>query len=380
MSLKISTHWATVEIHSLATNQTVSVQITSDGETDSRVFTFADLQNPNTLLRALGGDFGGGSGGGLDLPALPTATALAQNIPWEARRVRLMVGREAVSAYRLETRVLGQPIVIDVSTLGEILRVELPGGFTAIARRMEQNLIELDHLTKKFGDLVAVNDVTLTVPRGEFFAMLGPNAAGKTTTLKILAGLMKPTAGAARVCGFDLQAQPLEARRRLAFVPDFPFLYDKLTAWEFFRFIGQLFQTPDAKIETNATGLIARFHLGEFVNLPLESLSHGTRQRVAIVSALLHDPEVFVIDEPMVGLDPQHARVVKDVLKERSLAGMTVLVSTHQLSIAEEMADRIGIIHGGKLIAVGTREELRKQSGNSGQLEEIFLTLTADGQ
>ncbi len=132
LSLKISTHWATVEIHSLATNQTVSVQITSDGETDSRVFTFADLQNPNTLLRALGGDFGGGSGGGLDLPALPTATALAQNIPWEARRVRLMVGREAVSAYRLETRALGQPIVIDVSTLGEILRVDLPGGFTAI--------------------------------------------------------------------------------------------------------------------------------------------------------------------------------------------------------------------------------------------------------
>ena len=126
--------------------------------------------------------------------------------------------------------------------------------------------------------------------------------------------------------------------------------------------------------------MISRFHLGEFAHLPLESLSHGTRQRVAIVSALLHDPEVFVIDEPMVGLDPQHARVVKDVLKERSLAGMTVLVSTHQLSIAEEMADRIGIIHGGKLIAVGTREELRKLSGTSGQLEEIFLSLTAGEQ
>jgi ABC-2 type transport system ATP-binding protein len=243
---------------------------------------------------------------------------------------------------------------------------------------MEQTVIELIHLTKKFGDLVAVNDVTLTIPRGEFFAMLGPNAAGKTTTLKLLAGLMKPTAGAARVCGFDLQAQPLEARRRLAFVPDFPFLYDKLTAWEFFRFIGQLFQTPEAKIESAATGLIARFHLGEFVNLPLESLSHGTRQRVAIVSALLHDPEVFIIDEPMVGLDPQHARVVKDVLKERSRAGMTVLLSTHELSIAEEIADRIGIINGGKLIAVGTREELRRQSGTSGALEEIFLTLTAE--
>src|SRR5208282_2066597 len=222
------------------------------------------------------------------------------------------------------------------------------------ARRMEQAVIELIHLVKKFGDLVAVNDVTLTIPRGEFFAMLGPNAAGKTTTLKILAGLMKPTSGCTRVCGFDMQKQPLEARRKIAYVPDFPFLYDKLTAWEFFRFTGQLFQMSDAKIEANANDLIARFHLAEFVNRPLESLSHGTRQRVAIVSALLHDPEVFVIDEPMVGLDPQHARIVKDVLKERSRQGATVFLSTHQLSVAEEMADRIGIMHRGRLAAVGT--------------------------
>jgi ABC-2 type transport system ATP-binding protein len=239
-------------------------------------------------------------------------------------------------------------------------------------------VIEFVNVVKKFGGLVAVNDVTLTIPHGEFFAMLGPNAAGKTTTLKILAGLMKPTSGCARVCGFDMQKQPLEARRKIAYVPDFPFLYDKLTAWEFFRFTGQLFQMSDAKIESNSNELISRFHLTDFVNRPLESLSHGTRQRIAIVSALLHDPEVFVIDEPMVGLDPQHARIVKDVLKERSLAGTTVLVSTHQLSIAEEMADRIGIIHNGKLVALGNRDELRKQSGSSGQLEEIFLSLTAN--
>jgi ABC-2 type transport system ATP-binding protein len=241
-------------------------------------------------------------------------------------------------------------------------------------------MIEFINLVKKFGDLVAVNDVTLTVPRGEFFAMLGPNAAGKTTTLKILAGLMKPTSGCARVCGFDMQLQPLEARRRIAYVPDFPFLYDKLTAWEFFRFTGQLFQMDDTRIEANAQELVARFHLDEFVNHPLEGLSHGTRQRVAIVSALLHDPAVFVIDEPMVGLDPQHARVVKDVLKERSVKGMTVLVSTHQLSVAEEMADRIGIIHNGRLIAVGNRDELRRQSGTAGPLEDIFLALTANGK
>jgi ABC-2 type transport system ATP-binding protein len=238
-------------------------------------------------------------------------------------------------------------------------------------------MIELDHLVKKFGELTAVNDVSLLIPRGEFFAVLGPNAAGKTTALKLLTGLMKPASGAARLCGFDVQTQPLEARRRLAYVPDFPFLYDKLTAWEFFRFTGQLFQFDAARIEKNARELVARFHLAEFVDRPLEGLSHGTRQRVALVSALLHDPEVLVIDEPMVGLDPQHARVVKDVLKERSRAGMTVLVSTHQLSIAEEMADRIGIMLGGRLIATGTREELRRQSGTAGALEEIYLALTA---
>lgn len=238
-------------------------------------------------------------------------------------------------------------------------------------------MIELLQLTKRFGDLVAVDGINLTLAKGEFFAMLGPNAAGKTTTIKMLAGLIKPTSGQARIAGYDVQLQPLEARRRLAYVPDFPFLYDKLTAWEFLRFTGQLFHLPEDRIETNARELIARFHLLDHVNRPLESLSHGTRQRVAIASALLHDPEVFIIDEPMVGLDPQHARIIKDVLKERSRAGVTVLVSTHQLSIAEEMADRIGIIHGGKLIAVGTRDELRRQSGATGQLEEIFLSLTA---
>ena len=238
-------------------------------------------------------------------------------------------------------------------------------------------MIELDHLVKKFGDLAAVNDLSLKIGQGEFFAMLGPNAAGKTTAIKLMAGLIKPTSGSARICGFDVQRQPLEARRRMAYVPDYPFLYDKLTGWEFFRFTGRMFRLDAARIAKNARELAARFHLTEFVDRPLEGLSHGTRQRVAIVSALLHDPEVFVIDEPMVGLDPQHARVVKDVLKERSRAGMTVMVSTHQLSIAEEMADRIGIIDGGKLIAIGTREELRQKSGSSGALEEIFLSLTA---
>lgn len=239
-------------------------------------------------------------------------------------------------------------------------------------------MIELVQLVKRFGDLVAVNDISLKVEPGEFFAVLGPNAAGKTTTIKILAGLMKPTSGTAAICGFDVQTHPLEARRRLAYVPDFPFLYDKLTPWEFFRFSGQLFAMDMKKITANAAALIEQFNLEEFVHKSIESLSHGTRQRVAICSALLHDPEVFVIDEPMVGLDPQHARVLKDILKRRSRDGMTVFASTHQLSVAEELADRVGIMHQGKLIAVGDREALRRQSGSSGALEEVFLALTAE--
>jgi ABC-2 type transport system ATP-binding protein len=239
-------------------------------------------------------------------------------------------------------------------------------------------MIELVHLVKKFGDLVAVNDLSLKIERGEFFAMLGPNAAGKTTTLKILAGLMKPTSGSALVAGLDVQEHPLEARKRMAFVPDFPFLYDKLTPWEFFRFTGQLFGMEEERIKSIGSTLVERFNLGPFAGKMIEGLSHGTKQRVAIVSALLHDPEIFVIDEPMVGLDPHHARVVKDILKERSRAGMTVLVSTHQLSVAEEMADRIGIIHGGRLVAVGTSDELRRKSGTSGPLEGAFLALTAE--
>jgi ABC-2 type transport system ATP-binding protein len=240
-------------------------------------------------------------------------------------------------------------------------------------------MIELVHLLKKFGDLVAVDDLTLTLAAGEFFALLGPNAAGKTTTLKLVTGLMKPTAGCARVCGFDVQTEPLAARRHLAYVPDFPFLYEKLTPWEFFRFTGQLFQMQEGRVEVEARALIDRFNLEPFVHKAIEALSHGTRQRVAIASALLHDPQVFVIDEPMVGLDPQHARAVKDVLKERTRSGMTALVSTHQLAVAEEMADRIGILHNGRLIAAGSRGELLRLSGAAGPLEEIFLTLTGQG-
>jgi ABC-2 type transport system ATP-binding protein len=237
-------------------------------------------------------------------------------------------------------------------------------------------MIELDDLAKHFGEVHAVDGISLVVPRGEFFAVLGPNAAGKTTTIKMIVGLIKPTRGWARVAGFDIQRQPLEARARLSYVPDFPFLYEKLTPLEFMRFTGQLFRMDDKKMKTGIDELVPVFSLEPWLNRPIEGLSHGTRQRVAIASALLHEPEVFVIDEPMIGLDPHHARVVKDVLKQRTQRGMTVFLSTHQIAVAEEMADRVGIIHRGKLVAVGTPHALREQAGTSGALEQAFLALT----
>lgn len=237
-------------------------------------------------------------------------------------------------------------------------------------------MIELQDVVKHFGDVRAVDGISLTVPRGEFFCVLGPNAAGKTTTIKMLVGLIKPTRGRARVAGFDVQDQPLEARARLAYVPDFPFLYDKLTPWEFLRFTGQLFRMDDERIRRAAADLVPRFQLEEWLHKPIEGLSHGTRQRVAIASALLHEPEVFVIDEPMVGLDPHHARVVKDTLRERANKGMTVFLSTHQTSVAEEMSDRVGIIHRGRLVAAGTPAELHRNAGTNGALEKAFLAIT----
>lgn len=238
-------------------------------------------------------------------------------------------------------------------------------------------MIELTQLRKNFGDLKAVDGIDLKISQGQFYVALGPNAAGKTTTIKMICGLIKPTSGQVRVAGFDMETEPLNARKKMAYVPDFPFLYDKLTPWEFFRFTVELFGMPLEVLETRGMELVERFHLQPYLKKTVESLSHGTRQRVAIVSALLHDPEVFVIDEPMVGLDPQHARIVKDILKERSRAGMTVFLSTHQLSVAEELADRIGIIHRGRLIAEGTVAELQARMGSESALEQMFLELTA---
>jgi ABC-2 type transport system ATP-binding protein len=237
-------------------------------------------------------------------------------------------------------------------------------------------MIRTEHLTKKYGGLVAVNDLSLNITQGQFFAFLGPNGAGKTTTIKLLAGLLKPTSGRALVGGYDIQKYPVEARKILSYVPDMPFLYDKLEPMEFMLFIGQLYGMEPAAVARASNELFDRFGLNEIRKQMIENLSHGTRQRLVIASALLHRPKVIIIDEPMVGLDPRSARVVKNALKERTRAGVTVFLSTHVLPIAEELADQVGILNHGRLIAVGTIDELRKVSGQQGELEDTFLALT----
>ena len=243
-------------------------------------------------------------------------------------------------------------------------------------------MIEISNLSMRYGDLLALDGLDLVIPRGELFAFLGPNAAGKTTTIKLLTGLIEPTSGSARICGYDIQKEPLEAKRRIGYIPDVAEFYDKLTPVEFMAFIAELFQVPHEAAKTRTPELMERFSLVPYARQRIENLSHGTRQRLAFASAFLHEPEVVIVDEPMVGLDPKNARVVKEELKARSREGVTVFLSTHLLNVAQELADRVGIIHHGKLLALGTVEEIRAQAGGRADesLEELFLDLTGGGE
>ena len=237
-------------------------------------------------------------------------------------------------------------------------------------------MIEIENLTMRYGELTALDGMNLSIPQGELFAILGPNGAGKTTAIKLLTGLMKPTTGSVRICGHDMNAEPQRAKSLLGYVPDVAAFYEKLTPPEFMQFIAELYEMSPARAAAGTRSLFAKFALNEHVRQRIENLSHGTRQRLAIAAALLHDPKVFIIDEPMVGLDPIHARTVKRELKARSQAGMTVLMSTHLLNIAEELADRIGILRGGRLVSVGTMAELRARHHSEGRrLEEIFMEM-----
>ena len=241
---------------------------------------------------------------------------------------------------------------------------------------MSEFLIETEHLRKEYGDVVAVEDLCLQIPPGEFFGFLGPNGSGKTTTIKGLTGLLRPTRGRALVGGFDIQKQHIEAKRLIGYVPDTPYLYEKLSAREFLRFVGDLYEIPEATLRRRSEELLETFGLASVADRLVEDYSHGMRQKVVMSACLLHEPKAIIIDEPMVGLDPQSAHLVKSLLREQCRRGAAVFMSTHTLSLAEDVCDRVGIILKGRLIALGTVPELKAQYGNQGDLEELFLDLT----
>ena len=238
-------------------------------------------------------------------------------------------------------------------------------------------MIEFDHVTRTYGPKTAVADLSLAIPRGELFALLGPNGAGKTTTIKMLVGLLRPSRGAVRVSGFDLVKDPRNAHLHIGYVPDEPCLYDKLTGREFLWFIADMFGMPRHIATQKIDREIDHFELGEFADDLAESYSLGMKQRLVFAAALLHDPDVLVLDEPMVGLDPRSVRIVKDLLKTRTREGMTVFMSTHTLAMAEEMADRVGIMVRGQLRFLGTIAELRDHMAlETTNLENLYLELT----
>ena len=241
-------------------------------------------------------------------------------------------------------------------------------------------MISLRRLTKQYGSFTAVDAIDLEVPRGELFGFLGPNGAGKTTTLRMIAGILRPTSGEISIAGVNLAADPIGAKMRLGFIPDRPFIYEKLTGAEFLRFVAGLYDQEGPEVEHRGRELLALFDLEEWQDELVESYSHGMRQKLIISSAFIHRPAVIVVDEPMVGLDPKSAKILKDLFREYVRRGHTIMMSTHTLEVAETMCDRIGIIQNGTMRAFGTMAELRSSPGNDGRgLEEIFLRLTGDG-
>jgi ABC-2 type transport system ATP-binding protein len=246
-------------------------------------------------------------------------------------------------------------------------------------------MIEINGLSKKYGDLLAVDGLSLSIPKGEFFGFLGPNGAGKTTTIKMLTGLLRPTEGSVRLgesdgeAAYDMATQPVQAKSIIGYIPDSPFLYEKLTGREFLEFSGGLYEVEKVRMRERIEYYLELFRLTEAADNLIESYSHGMRQKVVMSAALLHDPQVLIVDEPMVGLDPRSARVVKDLLKSKADEGMTIFLSTHSMDVAEELCTRIGIIVHGRMIALGNMKDLRERlygDQREAKLESVFLQLT----
>ncbi len=239
------------------------------------------------------------------------------------------------------------------------------------------NIIELINLTKRYKGLRAVDSISLKVREGIVFGFLGPNGAGKTTTLRMMAGILQPSEGKIIINNMDIKENPEGIKRITGFIPDRPFIYEKLTGLEFLRFIVGLYGLKGVMdLEKRIMELLETFELSHWCDELVESYSHGMKQRLVMCSALLHDPKVLIVDEPMVGLDPRGARLVKDIFKNEAKKGKTLFVSTHSLDIAQEICDEVAIIQTGRITAMGTPDELKTKAGVDGNLENVFLKLT----
>jgi ABC-2 type transport system ATP-binding protein len=238
-------------------------------------------------------------------------------------------------------------------------------------------MIELIDLTKRYNDFPAVNGLNLAIQKGEIFGFIGPNGAGKTTTINMMAGVLAPTSGAVMICGINIQNHPKKAKSKIGYIPDRPYLYEKLTGIEFLKFIGDLYGVDEDTVLNRSREKLQLFSLSEWADDLIESYSHGMKQRLVMASALLHDPEVIIIDEPMVGLDPLVINMVKSLFQDLAKEGVTIFMSNHTLKVAEDICDRIGIIHKGALVATGTSEDLKRNiKDKDADLEEIFIKLT----
>ena len=240
-------------------------------------------------------------------------------------------------------------------------------------------MIQLINLTKNYGALTAVDGLTLEVPAGQIFGFLGPNGAGKTTTIRVMMGILKATSGQVLLDGNDIVSAPQKAKAITGFIPDRPFIYEKLSGGEFLEFIGKLHRVESERLARRITDLLAHLELTHWKDELIESYSHGMKQRLVVCAALIHEPRILIVDEPMVGMDPKGARTIKDLFCSLSKQGTTVFLSTHSISVAEEICHRIGIIQKGRLIACGTMAELQEQAaGRHGNLEGVFLELTRE--